>query len=1294
MTDAQLMDMMNIDYSNPSIDDQDLQSKIYKKKEFYSYKFPERPNYQNYDDLRQYRDSICSGEIRPFNQQSFARNFITPDSETKGLLIFHDPGTGKCVHPDTTIEINNFKLKISEAWDKYIDSSILNSEENSEWGKVSNVKIKCLSFQKAKIKFRTVSYFYRQKVKETMYLITLNNLKNIIITKKHKLYTYNGWKSIEGGLNYEDYIYGLKDDDCVFSSILNIKKIHYDGYVYDCEVPSIHNYFANDFLGHNTCAGINIAEQFKSYSQKYSIKIHVLVPGQLLRQTWKDSLLFCTGNTYINKKEIDAEIDESKKEKMKRTATLNALQYYKIMSHKTFQKKVLGEKISDRSIYDSENSENKKKAKYRKKSDGTYERDQSIDKIVSLNNTLLIVDEAHRMTNNTYGEALSKIIKNSVNLKVILMTATPMKNVADEIVELLNYIRPENDKIDRNIIFTTSPKNNEMTVKDDGIEYLRKKANGLVSYLRGINPVTIPKKIEMGEVPNGLLFTKLTPSYMESFQLETYNNLDNFYLGNNDVSWIKKDRDFEGLSNFAFPIYSPDKKKIIGSFSIEGMSKLISQLRTSKDALNKKLKEMIKAENETDDLLYLTDNKEISGKIFNIKYLKIFSIKFYNAVQNINKLYYGQNGARTAFVYSNLVKVGANLFKEVLIQNGYLEYNEMGYNIDNETKCYFCGYSYNKHQIKKLPETIQKHIFKPATFIIVKGKSSEEGDILPEEQSKLITSVFNKIENLNGKNIKILLGSRVMNEGISLKNVSEEHILDAGYTLGNVDQVMGRVARQCSHHGLMSEDNVYPEVRIYKYAISLKGKISSEELLYKKAEDKYIVIKKVERILKETAVDCPLNLNYNVTKEETEKYKNCTPLSANINVNNIDDKTKICPSACDFDKCSYKCSDPKLEKYYNNDLGSYEDLNKNEIDESTFKKEMAKLEIEDAKNKIKHLYKLSHVHTLSQIKKEVTSSTEKIIDKIYIYKALDRLMPKTKNDFNNFKDVIVDKFGKRGYLISVDKYYIFQPMNEMIDLPMYYRKKYNKKLLNEIYLSEYITSQKLYTDSMDNHSNLEERGIENKKTNYVFDYDYYSNRKEYEYVGIIDRVGNQLSDQFKFREKIKEMKSDKKRLTGLQSIKGAVCFSSYEKSYLESICKKLDIPFNGGEKKKEICELIMEKMMHLEKYASNKGNVKKLTYMMIPKNHDKYPFPYNLEDRIDYIKNYLLDLLGENKFDKDDYQVKTISKSITEPYFTIKINKKLKSEVIIPNDILKKLKEKFNNVKIIEERNNIEITID
>ena len=57
-------------------------------------------------------------------------------------------------------------------------------------------------------------------------------------------------------------------------------------------------------------------------------------------------------------------------------------------------------------------------------------REFSIDKIDNLDNTLLIIDEAHHLTKNEWGEAIMKIKRKSKNLRILLLTATPMKKLS------------------------------------------------------------------------------------------------------------------------------------------------------------------------------------------------------------------------------------------------------------------------------------------------------------------------------------------------------------------------------------------------------------------------------------------------------------------------------------------------------------------------------------------------------------------------------------------------------------------------------------------------------------------------------------------------------------------------------------------------------------------------------------------------------------------------------------------------------------------------------------------------
>ncbi len=48
-------------------------------------------------------------------------------------------------------------------------------------------------------------------------------------------------------------------------------------------------------------------------------------------------------------------------------------------------------------------------------------------------------------------------------------------------------------------------------------------ATGYISYFRGANPLIFAERVDEGEIPNGLIFTKVVRCKMLKFQLDTYN---------------------------------------------------------------------------------------------------------------------------------------------------------------------------------------------------------------------------------------------------------------------------------------------------------------------------------------------------------------------------------------------------------------------------------------------------------------------------------------------------------------------------------------------------------------------------------------------------------------------------------------------------------------------------------------------------------------------------------------------------------------------------------------------------
>jgi superfamily II DNA or RNA helicase len=1031
------------DVSYPLADDDELQRKLYEKREFHYNRIPESKQIETYDELKQVRDNACAGRFQLLSQQNLLSNFINPETPFKGLLIFHNLGSGK------------------------------------------------------------------------------------------------------------------------------------------------------------TCSAVAICEKFKEQVKKYNTKIYILVPGPLNKEGWKDELVKCTRDTY--RKEGDGNIiDKGEKEKALCRAKMAALQYYRIMSYRGFYKKVLGQKI----IQHNKDKDNKKKS-YKKTDEGDYERDLSIDRIDNLNNTIIVVDEAHNITGNEYGLALQKIIENSNNLRVLLLSATPMKNLGDDIVEMLNYLRPTNDPIVREKIFT-SDKNYTMAIKPNGLEYFKKMAQGYVSYYRGSNPVTFAKQVDMGELPKGILFTPIVRCPMDAFQLKTYTSVKE-----DTVSALEDalERRSAAVANFAFPGLDPSKN-VVGVFGREGISALRNLMNSNKQLLQTKIKEkFFPSDTNPSDIIFETKTRNIGGMIFKQPYLKHFSIKFNECLDNIMQLVEGKKGSHTAFVYSNLVKSGIELFEQVLIQNGCLEWNPNGnYQTNDDTLDAITGLPY--HQFIK--SNIQRSFY-PMTFLTITGQSEESKDALPEEKKRILDNVFSQLDNYDGRNIKFILGSKVMNEGITLRNVKEVHILDVYFNLGKVHQVIGRAIRHCVHYDIMTEDNPYPEVNIFRYTVALpdKSKLSTEEELYQKAELKYLVIKQIERAMKEVAIDCPLNYNGNVSNDEVKAYENCVEPGTSGNA-------PTCPVQCDFTKCNFMCGDKSLNlKYYDRTTSFYKRISKDNLDYSTFTTKLARAEIDTAKDIIKELYRFQYVYTLDEIVnniiKQYPADKKDMFDLFFVYQALDELIPISENDFNNFKDTVYDKYNVGGYIIFRSKYYIFQPFNENEDILMYYRSNYISELNHELSIYEYMSINEKTKKLLQNKDTT-------TKQSYKYTMEYYDDRTDNFVIGVLD--SHHGDDVFKLREK--QHDANNKRRSASASVKGAICYTAKEKNELLDLAKQLGIKDVNSKvaSRNSLCDLIKNRLLFLEKYEDDN-----VVYMIVPNNHPEYPFPLRLTDRIEHINKKVNRLL-------------------------------------------------------------------
>jgi len=131
--------------------------------------------------------------------------------------------------------------------------------------------------------------------------------------------------------------------------------------------------------------------------------------------------------------------------------------------------------------------------------EGSQRRIQNLKQEFS--NRLIVIDEVHNIRissdseNKIVAEQLYNLVKYADNLRLLLLSATPMYNNYMEIVWLLNLMNMNDrratmdvrDVFESNGDFVKNEKGEEV-----GKELLIRKATGYVSYVRGNNPYTFP----------------------------------------------------------------------------------------------------------------------------------------------------------------------------------------------------------------------------------------------------------------------------------------------------------------------------------------------------------------------------------------------------------------------------------------------------------------------------------------------------------------------------------------------------------------------------------------------------------------------------------------------------------------------------------------------------------------------------------------------------------------------------------------------------------------------------------
>ena len=133
------------------------------------------------------------GELRPYQEKGVGwLSFL----ETWGLgaCLADDMGLGKCVLPDTKLQVDGVVKSAAEIWQEYSQDTQFDGE--GYWSKPKQkLLVNSLDETTGKIVIAEIGNLYRQKINEKVSKINLEDGSSVTITQRHKLLTDRGWRN-------------------------------------------------------------------------------------------------------------------------------------------------------------------------------------------------------------------------------------------------------------------------------------------------------------------------------------------------------------------------------------------------------------------------------------------------------------------------------------------------------------------------------------------------------------------------------------------------------------------------------------------------------------------------------------------------------------------------------------------------------------------------------------------------------------------------------------------------------------------------------------------------------------------------------------------------------------------------------------------------------------------------------------------------------------------------------------------------------------------------------------------
>lgn len=662
------------------------------------------------------------------------------------------------------------------------------------------------------------------------------------------------------------------------------------------------------------------------------------------------------------------------------------------------------------------------------------------------NNRLLIIDEAHNLRelpavdisqipdeeadlpggeteleDTAAGRQLTPylefVLKYSAGMKLLLLTATPMYNSYREIIYLLNLLL-KNDKkvyIRESDIFADM----EGSFTPHGRANLGLIASRYVSFMRGENPESFPLRLKPYELYTRIPDATHPGEHEPLFEYPTNDprgeghevpEEEKEFIRHLPIVGTEMSNEMEAAA-MVFAATISGGEKGISSFELQRLTQAGNLVVPPSPDENEEepdsMEGFIRKYQPRVDAgaleLHFTKTTVAKSPIqYKARYeggarwlgadqIGEWSPKYAKCLS------YLQNAEGVAFCYARYVQNGAVPFALMLEANGYKPFGREtmllgdGVQTPGGGQCALCNLRQREHGADT------GHEFAQAYYALLTGRVEFSPNNIAAIQAE------QRVENKDGRVIKVVIGSEVAAEGIDLRYVREVHVLDAWFHLNKIEQIIGRGIRFCSHRLLKGENK--DNTTIYLHATLRSDDAESADLYsYRVAYRKGRQIGGVTRVLKEYAVDCNTNHDAILIQNADDRpvvVDSQGNVREQVSMNDVP-YTAI----CDWMECNYKCHVESATEPITFDRAS----------DVSYDEYALKWREHQLKQRVKALFERQPFYRMDDMLNTVFADVPRMLVVELLYSIVGN------------KQFIVRYGGRDGYIIYKNGYYIFQPL--------------------------------------------------------------------------------------------------------------------------------------------------------------------------------------------------------------------------------------------------------------------------